>query len=267
VTTGENAATGGVREIIERALAANPHASNRQLVREIGLEHETVASIAGQIRAEAGDGDYRGNDPQLTKKEAVALTEKIKDDLQSAFLQLIRAWRGRADKALGYSSWDQYIDREFKGRRIPWRDRQIRRELATRLHDEGMSSRAIGPALGVDHSTVVRDLQATGANAPDDTVQSLDGRDRPASRPVARVVVSPPENRPAEVVRVVVIRDDDAWSRDAHRKLDALARDNRWASIEYWVGSARAVADYAQGLLDSREVESLSPDMFTEDDT
>ncbi|MFD7982126.1 hypothetical protein ACFV4M_01935 [Kitasatospora indigofera] len=50
----------------------------------------------------------------------------------------------------------------------------------------GMSTRAIGSAVGVHHDTVHRDVQATVGNPTVDghsTVLSLDGRERPASRP------------------------------------------------------------------------------------
>ena len=49
----------------------------------------------------------------------------------------------------------------------------------------GMSTRAIGAAVGVDHKTVVNDHTAsTGENSPvAGTVLSLDGRKRPSTRP------------------------------------------------------------------------------------
>jgi phage N-6-adenine-methyltransferase len=44
------------------------------------------------------------------------------------------------------------------------RSRKERRAIAKRLHDQDLSTREIGAILGVNHSTVVRDL--TGASAP-----------------------------------------------------------------------------------------------------
>ena len=59
--------------------------------------------------------------------------------------------------------------------------RDERRELVGRLADEGMSTRAIAPIVGVDKDTVRRDLISTGANTPVDdakpTVRTTEGRD------------------------------------------------------------------------------------------
>jgi len=51
---------------------------------------------------------------------------------------------------------------------------ELRREMSAALRAEGHTTRAIGAALGVDHSTIVRDLTApTGAPAPKGAVPGV----------------------------------------------------------------------------------------------
>lgn len=125
----------------------------------------------------------------LSADEARALTEKIKASA-AELLPLIReAFERRADVALGYASWQAYCDAELMGLRLPVGER---RTAVAELRSAGMSTRAIGAALGVSDTTVVRDLASTASGeAVDDQpvtagpqpVTGLDGRQRPASRP------------------------------------------------------------------------------------
>lgn len=59
--------------------------------------------------------------------------------------------------------------------------RAERLEVVKALRDEGHSTRAIAGAVGVDHSTVVRDLSG-GASAPPAQVTGTDGKSYPAAR-------------------------------------------------------------------------------------
>lgn len=121
----------------------------------------------------------------LTEEQAKALTAEIRSGVEDVKAKLSRAWHGRADAVLGYATWDAYCSSEF-GRSVTWRGREDRRELGAELRSEGMSTRAIGSAVGVSHSTIVRDLRASGAVAPvGGIVRSLDDRMRPAFRPPA----------------------------------------------------------------------------------
>jgi ParB-like chromosome segregation protein Spo0J len=56
-----------------------------------------------------------------------------------------------------------------------------RAEVVATLRKAKLSTRAIAKAVGVDHSTVVRDL-AAGASAPPDAITGADGKSYPASR-------------------------------------------------------------------------------------
>lgn len=124
---------------------------------------------------------------ELTADEARELTNEIRRDL-AGFLpdflpKVERAHRGRADKALGYPSWDAYSADVLGGVKIPVADRPA---AAAQLRSAGMSTRAIGSALGVSHPTVIKDLRSTGKDLPVEPsakVTSLDGRARPAAQP------------------------------------------------------------------------------------
>jgi ParB-like chromosome segregation protein Spo0J len=68
--------------------------------------------------------------------------------------------------------------------------RQLTREqragVVAELRRRRMSTRKIAAAVGVDHSTVVRDLESIGADAPmPEAVETSDGRTYPARRPAA----------------------------------------------------------------------------------
>lgn len=118
----------------------------------------------------------------LTRDEARRLTDEIKDDVAGLLPKIREAFERRADLALGYANWSIYCDAELRGLRLPVGDR---REAVAELRGAGMSTRAIGSALGVHHSTVEGDLKSTGGNPPvqPERITSLDGRERPAAMP------------------------------------------------------------------------------------
>jgi hypothetical protein len=98
---------------------------------------------------------------------------------------VIAAYVARDWAALGYESWAAYLDGEYGEHRIRL-PRDQRREIVAGMAQAGMSTRAIGSAIGVHHDTVHRDVQATVGNPTVDeqrAVLSLDGRERPAARP------------------------------------------------------------------------------------
>jgi len=67
--------------------------------------------------------------------------------------------------ALGFKSWTDYVRTEYAGllTRLTVEDR---RETVLILSRTGLSTRAIAPIVGTNHSTIVRDLQSGGADAP-----------------------------------------------------------------------------------------------------
>jgi len=106
-----------------------------------------------------------------------------------------RAWVKR-----GYGSWENMCAERRWGRHRITLDE--RREEVVALRAEGMSTRAIAAATGVDAKTVRNDLKSTGDNSPVvDTVTSLDGRQRPATRPAPE-----PPPVPAEAYEDAITR-------------------------------------------------------------
>ncbi len=131
----------------------------------------------------------------LTDLEARHLVDSIRVDVTDLGERVATAYIGRAWTALGYDSWDALCEAEFDGARlrIP---REQRAEQVQSLRSAGLSTRAIGTALGVSDGTVRNDLstaQDYAVEAPA-VVTSLDGRTRPATQPPrpAPIVVAPP---------------------------------------------------------------------------
>lgn len=129
--------------------------------------------------------------------------DRIKAHVSAAWSDIVEAYRNRDWITLGYADWDTLCSEEFGGARIalPADDR---RAVVADLRGAGMSTRAIGSALGVHKDTVRNDLAATGENSPVDTVQSLDGRQRPATQP-AKVTTTTRTTEATKVERNVDI--------------------------------------------------------------
>ncbi|MEO6082543.1 MAG: helix-turn-helix domain-containing protein [Umezawaea sp.] len=183
------------------------------------------------------------------RDEAVARAERIRTGIESlAALQedIAAAFHRRDWTALGYDSWETYLDGEFGERRLKL-SREQRRDIVASLRGDGLSTRAIGAALGVDHTTVHRDL-STVANPTVGEVTGLDGRTFPTSAPdTAPAPDEPAEPEPPpEQPRRRPLTEDAA---EAARALDAAIRrwerllaDDRWATNQARVNSGCAWA-------------------------
>ena len=104
---------------------------------------------------------------------AKRITERIRLTLDSTSRNLSRlaelvneAYQRRADLALGYGSWAEYSNAEF-GEETRDLAPQFRRQLVGMLSAEGMSTRAIAPAVGVNQSTIARDRQVMQPASPE----------------------------------------------------------------------------------------------------
>ena len=98
---------------------------------------------------------------------------------------MIRAYRERADVALGYGSWDAYTRHEFGAirLRLPLEERGA---AVGSLRDAGLSIRAIASATGLGHGTVQREIEAAavpGGTADKPTVTGIDRKGHPARKP------------------------------------------------------------------------------------
>lgn len=107
----------------------------------------------------------------MTADEARQATDRIRlalDRVSNAWADLgeriADAYQRRADLALGYGSWAEYADAELKP--AEGLAAEVRRQLVGMLSQAGMSTRAIAPTVGVDGSTVRRDVQVVQAAPP-----------------------------------------------------------------------------------------------------
>lgn len=97
--------------------------------------------------------------------------------------ELAAAWAGRDWIALGYDSWESYVTGELGVDRLKL-SRIGRQQAIGTFRLAGMSTRAIGAALGVDPKTVRNDI-ADGDIASPEHVTGTDGRTYPTARPAA----------------------------------------------------------------------------------
>ena len=90
---------------------------------------------------------------------ARARIDRIAAHVAASRQDIIDAHRERDWLALGYATWDELCEAEFRGAMIGL-PRGERREAVAEMTDAGMSTRAIGAALGVSEGTIRNDRGA-----------------------------------------------------------------------------------------------------------
>lgn len=111
--------------------------------------------------------------------------------------------RDRLWLALHYATWDDACDALMGGWRVQI-PREDRREIVAELRDEGLSTRAIGAAIGVSEGTVRNDLAGAQDYAPDadpTPVTGLDGKTY-TPKPATVIHIEPDEVPDDEVAEV-----------------------------------------------------------------
>lgn len=122
---------------------------------------------------------------QCSEATARALTDQLRQSLSLSWELLVETYQRRAWAALGYQSWDAYTDAELGETRLRL-PREERREVVASMTEAGMSTRAIGSALGVDPMTVTRDRRSGVANAtPDEPIDAEIVEDDPLAAKIA----------------------------------------------------------------------------------
>ncbi|MGH3599122.1 MAG: hypothetical protein ACRDQH_02400 [Pseudonocardiaceae bacterium] len=97
--------------------------------------------------------------------------EQIRTHVEDVKGLIVEAYQARDWETLGYANWADYCTDEFGGTiAIP---REERGDVVFTLRHAGLSTRAIGAAIGVAHDTVRRDLSG-GRDRPPDPVPDLD---------------------------------------------------------------------------------------------
>lgn len=113
--------------------------------------------------------------------------------LERAWEYIAIAYQGRAYLALGYRTWDEYVDDRLGDLRLTV-PREEREQAVAVLSDTNMSLRAIAKVLGVSPATAYRDL-AGAKSGPDGEaegagpigVRGRDGKQYPERRKAAEV--------------------------------------------------------------------------------
>lgn len=121
----------------------------------------------------------------VTEIDARTLTDRIKVAVEGTWLLIQEAYTSRAWAALGYDTWDAYVDAEFRTARLAL-PKEERSETIQSLRAAGMSTRAIVAATGLSKGTVGRELTGAPIGAPE--IQGSDGKTYAATRPLSPAV-------------------------------------------------------------------------------
>lgn len=123
----------------------------------------------------------------MTAAAARDITDQIKTGMESIYHLIRSAYRGRAWAVLGYSSWDDYVTREFGNLHLR-PPLEYRQDVVLSLREAGMSARAIASATQLSKSTVHRELGATaGRDVPNGTprdARRVTGTDGKSYQPI-----------------------------------------------------------------------------------
>lgn len=101
-----------------------------------------------------------------TRDEAQARAEQIRADFERVAewcAAVSLAYAKRDWEALGYGSWEDYLNGEYGEHRMRL-PREVRREVVEWMRGEGMSIRAIAAATGNSTQTVQRDVDSGVVN-------------------------------------------------------------------------------------------------------
>jgi hypothetical protein len=137
----------------------------------------------------------------LDAASARGLVDRIKTTWQDMSDAIVQLWEGRGWPALDYDSWDDLCAAELNLKlQLPM---MARRSIVGNLSGHGMSTRAIGSALGVDPKTVVNDRRAGVESSTPAEIIGTDGKRyrmepprEPESIPVKVTIAPRPEPAP-----------------------------------------------------------------------
>ena len=123
----------------------------------------------------------------LTEADARELTDQIAEGLADVHSLIVQAWEGRVWEALGYKSWDAWIDANFRGLQLR-PPREQRDEVVQSMREAGMSMRAISQATDLSYGAVNRSARSgdpNGSPERDSNVVGLDGKSYKRAAPTA----------------------------------------------------------------------------------
>lgn len=131
-----------------------------------------------------GDDEHRGDVDwdddsdigELSSAGAEQVTMQIRTMVERAWEYIAIAYQGRAYLALGYRTWDEYVDDRLGDLRLTV-PREERAEAVAAMSNARMSVRAIAKVLGVGIGTVHRGLAGKSAAPDADDGSTIQGRD------------------------------------------------------------------------------------------
>lgn len=131
-----------------------------------------------------GDDEHRGDVDwdddaeigELSSAGAEQVTMQIRTMVERAWEYIAIAYQGRAYLALGYRTWDEYVDDRLGDLRLTV-PREERAEAVATMSNARMSVRAIAKVLGVGIGTVHRGLAGKSAAPDADDGSTIQGRD------------------------------------------------------------------------------------------
>lgn len=135
---------------------------------------------------EGVDVDAEAGFFKMSPASAEQVTLQIRSMMERAWEYIAIAYQGRAHIALGYASWDEYVDDRLGDLRLTV-PRQERGVVVQSLSRAQLSLRAIAKVLGVDPATVHRALAANDPAGTDDVekpapIRGRDGKSYPRRR-------------------------------------------------------------------------------------
>lgn len=156
----------------------------------------------------------------MGRDEAERLTERIRltattfMETRDKLAALIReAQEGRAHEALGFPSWTAYVSAVCSDTPLMRLSHDERRVIVADLAEQGMSTRAIAPVVGVDQKTISNDMRAMPREESSSPVPAPTFDPTPAWDPTTgEVIDDPPEPSP----RTVTGLDGKTYQRPAN---------------------------------------------------
>ncbi|WP_420119898.1 helix-turn-helix domain-containing protein [Nakamurella sp.] len=153
------------------------------------VELHSVAGPSAATNDPEVDPDDRVAVFELSPASAEQVTIQIRSLMERAWEYIAIAYQGRAHLALGYPSWDEYVDDRLGDLRLTV-PREQRGAVVQSLSKAQMSLRAIAKVLGVSVATAYRDLASGGSESPDAgesapiAVKGRDGKEYPNRRKI-----------------------------------------------------------------------------------
>ena len=140
----------------------------------------SLRSIEGLAGTETEDGPDLDSVAffEMSSASAEQVTLQIRTMIERAWEYIAIAYQGRAHLALGYGSWDEYVDDRLGDLRLTV-PREQRGAVVQSLSNAHMSLRAIAKVLGVSVATAYRDASAgtTEQDHEETDLSTVQGRD------------------------------------------------------------------------------------------